>query len=341
MSAVHVAVDAHNLVRDDRGIGRYARAVLTRALHDDRVRWTFVVRDLFPNRRAIARALGAAPGELAVTNRVPRDAGVVWFPWNGTFLETQVPSVATVHDAAPFAFPAADPKVRAREQGPFLKTAATARRILVQSHFTASEVQTRLGVEPDRLVVTPLACDPVFTPGASAPVPELAGRRYVLHVGAHDERKNTATLIAAHARAFPEGDVALAFSRRPPQVPPFGVVVEARDDETLVSMYRNAELVAIPSTYEGFGLPLLEALACGVPALAARATSLPEVGGDACAYVDDPRDVAGWANALRTLLADSPARAALAARGPARAATFSWDRCTAQTLDVLREVAQG
>jgi len=140
LSVVHVAVDAHNLVRDDRGIGRYARAVLSRAVRDPSFSFTLVVRQLFPNRSAIARALGGA--DVTVARRVPRDADVVWFPWNGTFLRTDVPSVATVHDAAPFAFPARDARIRATEQNPFLRTAASARCILVQSRFTAEEVES-------------------------------------------------------------------------------------------------------------------------------------------------------------------------------------------------------
>jgi len=335
----HVAVDAHNLTRDRRGIGRYVRAVLPLALRDPAFRWTMVVHDLFPNRRAIAQAAG---GEVAVARRVPRDADVVWFPWNGTFLQTDVPSVATVHDAAPFAFPAADPRVRAREQDPFLLTAARARRILVQSAFTASEVESRLGVAPERIVITPLGIDPVFTPGALDALPAaLRARRYVLNVGAHDPRKNTATLIAAFAQAFPAGEVALVFTHAPPTMPPGALVVTAHDDAMLVALYRAAALVALPSTYEGFGLPLLEAMACGTPVLAARAGALPEVGGDAAAYVDAPLDDGAWTDALRTLLADEGERAALAQRGLARAATFSWQRCTAQTLAVLREVAAG
>ncbi|MGD0051781.1 MAG: glycosyltransferase family 1 protein [Vulcanimicrobiaceae bacterium] len=336
---VHVAVDAHNLTRDERGIGRYARAVLARAVQEPDFRWTMVVRDVFPNRRAIVRAAG---GDVAVARRIPPDADVVWFPWNGTFLTSALPAVATVHDAAPFAFPAADPRVRQREQDPFLLTAATARRILVQSAFTAGEVERRLGVEPVRIVVTPLAADPIFRPGTIEALPNvLRFRRYVLNVGAHDERKNTATLSAAFARAFPDGDVSLVLTHPTPAPVPGAIVVPTRDDATLVALYRAATLVALPSTYEGFGLPLLEAMACGAPVLAARAGALPEVGGDAAAYVDAPRHAAAWADALRALLPDDAARAELRARGLARAATFSWERCTAQTLAVLREVATG
>jgi glycosyltransferase involved in cell wall biosynthesis len=338
VNLVHVAVDAHNLVRDDRGIGRYARAVLSRALHEPGFRWTLVVRDLFPNRDAFARALGASAVQVA--RRVPRDADVVWFPWNGTFLGSEAPAVATVHDAAPFAFPAANPRIRATEQGPFLTTAATARRILVQSAFTAGEVERWLRVERERIAVTPLAVDPIFSPGSADTLPDaLRGRCYVLHVGAHDPRKNTATLVAGHERAFPGGDVTLVFTRKPPELPRGAIVAEAPDDASLVALYRGAQLVALPSTYEGFGFPLLEAMACGAPVLAARAGALPEIGADAAAYVDKADDVSAWSDALRALLADGDARAELAARGRARASTFSWERCTAQTLEVLRETA--
>jgi alpha-1,3-rhamnosyl/mannosyltransferase len=334
---MHVAVDAHNLVADARGIGRYARAVLARAVRTPGTRWTLVVRRFFPDRRGLAAAVGGGP--FAVARRVPRDADLVWFPWNGTFLGTRVPSIATVHDCTPFAYPAATERLRATEQEPFRRTAATAARILVQSAYTAGEVERWLGVPPERITVTPLAADPVFTPGPAGPPPDvLGGRPYVLCVGSHETRKNTATLSAAYGRAFPSGEVALAFTRRPPVVPPHAVVVDAPDDAALVALYRGALAVAVPSLSEGFGLPLLEALACGTPALAARVTALPEVGGDAAAWIDDPLDVNAWATALRALADDPGERARLGAAGPPRAATFSWERCTAQTLDAMREL---
>jgi glycosyltransferase involved in cell wall biosynthesis len=195
-------------------------------------------------------------------------------------------------------------------------------------------------VPSSRIVVTPLAADAAFGPGEARTLPtELRDRPYVLHVGAHDERKNTAVLIDAFAAAFPAGDVRLVFTRRPPVMPPRALVIDARDDETLVDLYRGATLVAVPSTYEGFGLPLLEAMASGAPVLAARAGALPEVGGDAAAWIDAPHDPQSWCASLRALVEDARERAALRERGLARAATFSWERCTRQTLDVLAAAA--
>jgi glycosyltransferase involved in cell wall biosynthesis len=108
----------------------------------------------------------------------------------------------------------------------------------------------------------------------------------------------------------------------------------------LVSLYRGALFVVAPSPYEGFGLPVLEALGCGAPVLAARGGALAEIGGDAVGWVDEPMRVDAWVDALRALAADGAARTRLSLAGPPHAATFSWSRCATQTLAVLREVAE-
>ena len=203
--SLHVAVDARFAVLDERGIGRYARAVIRELLRAPDVRLSFVVPGIaaFARRRRVATRLGV--GLRQVVARVPRDANVVFHPSNGTELRAAVPHVTMVHDATPFAFPASDARVRRREQRPFLRTAERADIVLVQSSFTASEVERWLAIPPRRIVVAPLGRDPVFTPGVARLPAALQGKRFVLHVGAHDERKNTAVLIDGYEAAFPDG----------------------------------------------------------------------------------------------------------------------------------------
>ena len=114
------------------------------------------------------------------------------------------------------------------------------------------------------------------------------------------------------------------------------VSLEHAPDDQLIALYRAATIVAAPSLYEGFGLPVLEGMACGAPVLAARAGSLPEVGGDAARYVDEPDSVHAWRTALLALAGDAELRAELALRGPVHAARFSWDRCADETLEVVK-----
>lgn len=320
-AALHVAVDARDLAHDWRGIARYVRAVLARFARRDDVVATLV-----------------RPGPFG--QRAPRGTDVVWHPWNGTFFASRAPAVVTFHDAVPFRFPAADAAKRRNEQGPWLRSAATASAFIANSHFTAAEVERFLGVPAARQTVTYLAVErDVFAP--AGPVRTLDEcRPFVLFAGAAEARKNLATLLDAHARAFPLGEVALVVAGG---APPPGAPVRALgalEPAELAGWYRGALAVAVPSLYEGFGFPLLEAMACGTPAVASHATSLIEVGGDGCAWIADPLDADAWAAALRELAADATRRAALSAAGVVRAAAFSWDRCAEETLAVLRRSAE-
>ena len=100
-------------------------------------------------------------------------------------------------------------------------------------------------------------------------------------------------------------------------------------------------MLAYPSSYEGFGLPPLEAMACGAPVVVSRAASLPEVCGDAAYYVDEPQSVDAWKHALNAIATDAAIRERLREQGPIRAAQFSWDRTAEETLRVLEAVAYG
>jgi len=333
---MHLAVDAHNFLGDRRGIGVYVRALLPRFLQRDDVTITLLVRDFFPRRLLGAFRADLGPARFDVRRSVPRGADVVWNPWNGTFFSTKKPSVATIHDCAPFAFPASSPRARSSQQAPFRASAATARRILTDSAFSRSEIQRWLDVPLDRIDVIALAAGAAFEPGEARELPLQIQRPYVLFVGADDIRKNLATLVAAwRASLSPRVDLVCVGSNGPDGT----IALHELSTLQLRDLYRGALAVAVPSTYEGFGLPALEAMACGAPVVCSRAASLPEVCGDAVRYVDDALDVGLWREALVDVADDEALRERLRHAGPQRARRFSWDRCAHETLAVLTAVA--
>jgi len=178
----------------------------------------------------------------------------------------------------------------------------------------------------------------VFAPqGTTNVLPD--GRPYVLYVGTLEPFKNLPTLLAAHAQVFPNAETALVVAGNGPPSDERVVALGVVEPAVLAGWYRGAALVAVPSLYECFGLPLLEAMASGTPALATRTPSLEEVGGAGCAWIDDPHDVPAWSAALAAITGDAGRRAQLTAAGLARANAFSWDRCAEETLAVLRRTA--
>jgi len=162
---LRIAVDAHNLVADWRGIGRYLRAILARFVKRDDVALTLLVNDRFPvlARRRLEAAAGGHVSSVA--RRLPLDADVMWSPWNGTFFASgDVPAVVTMHDAVPFVSPASDPRRRESVQQPFRRSAEIATLVIANSAFTAREIERELHVAPERTRVTLLGVEPIFSP---------------------------------------------------------------------------------------------------------------------------------------------------------------------------------
>ena len=186
------------------------------------------------------------------------------------------------------------------------------------------------------------------TPAVAEPVEGLPSR-YILFVSTIEPRKNLGTLIEAYERLRDSGayDGSLVVVGKigwkseslVPRLRGRGIVhLDYVPAPQLATIYERAEAFVFPSIYEGFGFPLLEAMARGVPSLAARSSSLPEIGGDAALYFD-PTDAEALTAQLTRVLQDPALRAELATRGRAQAARFRWDDAAAKTLEVLRRAA--
>ncbi|HZY97979.1 MAG TPA: glycosyltransferase family 1 protein [Candidatus Baltobacteraceae bacterium] len=350
-SRLRLAVDARVVAGDTRGIGRYARAILRRLVSRDDVALTLLVQGpfAFRHRRALAAALGS--GAFRVKSRASRRDDVIWHPANGTFFRSTLPSVATIHDAVPFRYPSVDARQRAHDQDPFLRSASTASRFIAVSEFGRGEISSVFDLPPERIVVIYHGVESSFAPGIAEPLPRgLEAGRYLLFVGdpIGEPRKNFFLLYEAYRRAFPGpgavAPLAIAGSQAP-QLP--GVVhagnvgddLAARDDRRLRALYRGAIALALPSYHETFGMPMIEAMACGTPVIASQSSCLPEIGGEAPLYAA-PDDAAAWSIALRRIVGDAALRDRLRVAGLDRATNFSWDESARAHLELFRTVAQ-
>ena len=200
--------------------------------------------------------------------------------------------------------------------------------MLAVSERTKRDLIELYGVEADRIAVTPNGVDPAFSPGVEG------AHDYVLSVGAIQRRKNQLAALAAATEAGlplvvagPAKDAALADELRRGGARLEGYVGADR----LVELYRSAACLVQPSRYEGFGLPVLEAMACGTPVVAVPDAALREVAGDAAVVVEE----SDLAEGIRRAIAD---RDALVAAGLERARAFSWRTTAEKTLAVYREI---
>lgn len=268
------------------------------------------------------------------------------------------PLVLTIHDVSYERHPEWYPYRRDPLRRAFYRASAHAADLIItDSDFSRREIRAAYGVEDERLRVVPLGVGAAFVPSPRGREAASAEPPMILHVGELHPRRNVGLLIDALAwlrahepalsaatlllvgRDAGDGAALLARAREAGVGEAVRIVPQATDAD-LVSFYQRAAVFAYPSLYEGFGLPVLEAMACGLPVVASTAASVPEVAGDA-ALLADPRAPRAWIEALAAVLLSTERADALAAAGLRRAATFSWRRTAASTLDVYQAAIAG
>jgi len=257
------------------------------------------------------------------------------------------PLVVTIHDVSYARRPEWSPHpagIGLTRQWFYRRSARRADRILTVSEFSKQEIIAAYDLPADRIDVVPHGVGRNFVPDPRQPREPI-----VLHVGDIHVRRNLAGVL----------DVVTDLGNTVPELEDLQLVLIGRDlggldslreraaargqpgrlvhagtpdDAALVSWYQRASVFAYPSRYEGFGLPVLEAMACGTPVVASTAASIPEVAGDA-AMLLAPDDAPGWHDAIRRVLLDTNLAQELSGRGLARAQTFTWARAAALTLE--------
>jgi glycosyltransferase involved in cell wall biosynthesis len=240
------------------------------------------------------------------------------------------------------------------------RTARRARKVITVSEYSARDIETLYGLPSDRIVVIPNGVSDDFRPATAAESGPLLRRLgledqpFLLFVGGADPRKNHRVLLAAYSRRPKQlgrhrvvlvGDATHRFGDFKESARHHGladrVVCTGRLPITdLRLLYSSTDLFIFPSIYEGFGMPVLEAMACGGPVITSNWTALPEVAGDAALLIN-PEDADALADAIVRVLDDRVLRDELKARGFKRARQFTWEQAARRTLALYRELCQG
>jgi glycosyltransferase involved in cell wall biosynthesis len=363
---VRVAVDATAVPARLTGAGVYAARLLAAlARRDDLELEAFCAPGsagaLAADRlrlRPVTLAGAGRPARIAWTQllagRAARAAGAELL--HGVHYElplrARLPQVVTVHDLTMLTHPEWHEASKVRYFGWAMRRAvAAARRVLCVSATTADDLAGLLGTPRDRVDVTPLGTD---LRAAPADAVDAVRRRlgidgpYLLGLGTVEPRKDLPSLVRAFAGLAGElphrlvlaglagwGAGALAAAVATSGVAERILLAGYVPEADKAALFTGADAFVYPSRYEGFGLPVLEAMACGTPVVTTTGGSLPEVAGDAAVLVE-PGDPGALAAAIAKLAADPAARRDAAARGAARAAAFTWGRCADLTVAAYR-----
>jgi glycosyltransferase involved in cell wall biosynthesis len=363
---IRVAIDAHFVGRNAAGGESYCRGLLDGLAATGDVEAIALVD---PGWRPASNG-HIAYGDLRWRNPAARlliDLSAVGRRWKADLLHTQfarplrsdVPCITMIHDLSFERFPGFfSPRMGARLRLTVPWSARHSAAVLTGSEYARTEVIELYKVPERRVHVTPLAADDRFAPislEASAGVLREMGLEpgFLLCVGDLQPRKNLERIVEAYASLPPSVRPRLVIAGSPGWRSSRVLEAVRRhrlensvhfagyvSTQTLVALYNRAAAFVYPSLYEGFGLPILEALACGAPTLTSNVTSLPEVAGDAAVLVD-PTDVDSIRTGLEQILLDTDLRDHLRQAGFRQAARFSWDRCGRETAAVYRLALDG
>ena len=272
----------------------------------------------------------------------------------GASVRHATPAVVTVHDLIALRLPDNHPGLSTALRRRHLRALVRARGLIFISDYSRRDFLSAYDYPESQTCVIPHGVGSAFAPQDRAASRHALGlepgRPILLHVGSEERRKNVEILLDAIARLVRRRPDLLLLrvggpsARTRRRIARHGLERHVRylpglADDQLVAAYSAADLFVFPSYFEGFGLPVLEAMRAGCPVVAARATSIPEVTGDAALLVD-PQDAPALADAIDGLLDDPARRAALARAGLARAAPFTWDRTAHQTADAYRRALE-
>lgn len=367
---VSVAVDARGL--NASGIGRYTREILSVLLSDERFRRVILLGHPGDLGRFAADRRTHAEVEVVeyrggfyspraqwewLRHRVDARAHVTFFPhYDAPLFGLPRRSVVTVHDLTHFKVPEAFIAWRRAAAAVLLAQAMRgAKRVITGSQAARSDLADRFPSALAKVDVVAHGVSPCFRPvncGYETDSAEVdALRPFLLCVGNRKPHKNLVAAVETLAILRPvRPQLRLVFAGRAyvgwdsvlRRAEALGVrdrVTELNDveDNTLRLLYARCEALLFPSLYEGFGLPVLEAMACGAPVIASNRASIPEVVGDAGVLID-PHDHQGMADAVLRLEREPDFRSFLTGRGRARAAEFTWERAACRTADILYEV---
>lgn len=311
--------------------------------------------------------------QITVRRHIAQDnLDIVHFLCNTAPVGVPVKFVVTLHDIIPLTTPQTFEyatglsaykcwAISAYSRLTIRKTAQSASKIITVSSYEKTQIREHLGIAPERICVTHLAPNPLFTPASQelkkkwrSKIDQKFGiqSRFILAVG-YEPRKNIPLLIEAFSRFaqdYPHINLVIVAAEEQSRgffqqlahewnMDERVIVLGAVSPNDLVVLYNLADVFVFPSERESFGLPPLEALACGTPVVAMKMTSIPEILQDSALLVEG-KDVQTWADAIVQVIMDDNLRSSLANKGLRQAAKFSWERCARETLEVYHAVVE-